>query len=80
MDSPAPVHKASSKLFEICPMGFANFEQDCPNAPCIECMGRLKDHMLEELGVMERQSKIAKAKEDQPSATLIDRLILAFRG
>lgn len=60
---------STSALQTICPLGFASFTEDCPHAPCVECMGRLKDHMLEELAVMERQAKIAQLRKDR-SATV----------
>ena len=48
----------------ICPLGFCTFEQVCPRAPCVDCMRRLRDHMVEELLVLREQAGVAQRSGD----------------
>lgn len=58
-------------MSHICPLGLCRTEEDCPNAPCVECMRRLGEHILEEINVIQRQALVAKAKGDYtPMSTL----------
>ena len=48
-----------------CPLGLERVEGDCPNAPCIECMRRLGDHMIEEVNLLNRQTNVARILGDR---------------
>ena len=59
----------------VCPLGLCRTEEDCPNAPCIECMRRLGDHMIEEVKIVQRQAKAAKLKGDLPAVKFLQGLL-----
>lgn len=46
----------------VCPLGLCRVEEECPEAPCIDCMRRLGDHMVEEIKIVSRQAEAAKRK------------------
>lgn len=65
----------------VCPLGLCRLEEDCPNAPCLDCMKRLGEHMIAEIKIMERQALIASARGDHEMrgqlAGMLDRLGIA---
>lgn len=65
---------------EVCPLGLCRLETVCPHAPCLECMARLKEHMLGELEVLERQSHAAGGKGDTKGQTVLGRLLDSLAG
>ena len=62
----------------VCPLGLCRFEEDCPNAPCVDCMRRLGEHMIEEVRLMERQATIAKSKGDASAFDQLDALLASM--
>ena len=57
----------------VCPLGLCTTEDVCPNAPCLDCMRRLGEHMIEEIKVLQAQADVAyKRKLPEPVVTLKD--------
>jgi hypothetical protein len=67
----------------VCPLGLCRTEEVCPNAPCVECMHRLGEHMLEEVSIIEQQKRAAHMRGDpvaqEQLSKLIDSLGALFR-
>ena len=57
----------------VCPLGLCTTESVCPNAPCLDCMRRLGDHMIEEIKVLQAQARVANVRQmPEPKANLTD--------
>ena len=57
----------------VCPLGLCTTESVCPNAPCLDCMRRLGDHMIEEIKVLQVQARVANVRQmPEPKANLTD--------
>lgn len=56
----------------VCPLGYCTFEEICPHAPCIDCMRRLGEHMVEEMKIIGRQADHASSHGDFTAAAMLD--------
>lgn len=48
----------------VCPLGLCRTEETCPRAPCLDCMRRLGEHMIDEIKIIGRQAQAASDKGD----------------
>ena len=58
----------------VCPLGLCTTESVCPNAPCLDCMRRLGDHMIEEIKVLQVQARVAQTQNRASQLTLHEML------
>lgn len=59
----------------VCPLGLCRIEETCPNAPCLDCMRRLGEHMIEEIGVVAKQAAVARDKGQKDVAAKFDDML-----